>query len=152
MGLLTFVDGRNMTLRSTRNCITSHKNRTISNTADRTWNHTTVNPAVSVNFPIQLSLILLTNCQLYSHCNWLQYCFVINVCCMNCYSLNSWNFYSKQRPTISVCNKPANCVPSHCADTSCGIADYITKPSELWIYIGPYFSGFMCHWRILQYG
>jgi hypothetical protein len=42
-----------MTLRNIRDYVTSHKNRTISNTADRTWYHTTVNPAVCLNFPIQ---------------------------------------------------------------------------------------------------
>jgi hypothetical protein len=65
------------TLWSIRNCVTSHKNRTINNSVDRTGNHTTVNPAVCLNLPIQLSIILLTNCQLYSDCNCPHYCFVI---------------------------------------------------------------------------
>ena len=84
--LLNFEDGGNTILRSIRNCVTSHKNQTISNTAERTLNHTTVNPAVCLsvclNFPIQLPFILLTSCQLYSHCNCLQYCFVSNVYCI----------------------------------------------------------------------
>jgi len=108
--------GGNTTLRSIRNCVTSHKSRTISNTADRTWNHITVNPTVSLKFPVQLSLVLLTNCQLYSHSNCPQYCFVIIVYCMKTFSFYIWNFYSKLRPTWSVLTDQLG-------------RNYITKPT-----------------------
>ena len=38
--MLNTEDGGNTSHRNIRNCVMSQKNRTISNTADRTWNHT----------------------------------------------------------------------------------------------------------------
>jgi len=116
---------------------------TISNTADRTWNHTTVNPAVCLNFPIQLSLVPLTNCQLYSHCNCLQYCTVSNVYCMDCFRFNSWNFYSKERPNWSLCKKSAKCGPNHYVCTSRDVADYATKRTGHEIYISRYLGVYL---------
>jgi hypothetical protein len=58
--------------------------------------------SVSLNFPIQLSLVPLTNCQRYSHCNCLQYPFVINLYCMNCFSLKFENVLKVAAHLISL--------------------------------------------------
>jgi hypothetical protein len=45
----------------------------------------------------------------------------------------SWNIYWKWRPASSVCNESANCGPSHCAETSCGVGGFIMK--QTWILV-----------------
>jgi len=167
-----------MTLRSIRNCLTSYKNRTISNTTDRTWNHKTVNPAVCLNFLIQFSLTLLTSCTatvtvyntvgctamvtVYSSVSCTATVTVYStVSCTATITIYSTALLLTSIAwTVSV--STVDIFTQNCGLTDflyqmsklwsqsllghyCGIADYITNPTVLWIYIGPYINNFIFH-------
>jgi hypothetical protein len=90
-----------------------------SNTADRTWNQTTVRPA-------DWTEQLLCHCyptnqvsNVQSQCQCLNDCSVVNFLMVACFSFRNRNLYSKQRLAWSSLNELTNCGLSRYADTSC---------------------------------
>jgi len=107
-----------------------HPSRTKQSATPLTEPEITQQYILLSQLPNQLSPVPLTNCQLYSHCNCLQYCFEINSYCMNCFCFNSWNFYYKYRSTWSACNKSTNCGPRHYVKMV--LQNHFTRPTIFW--------------------
>ena len=96
--LVLLYNHSNATLRRIQTCVMSRWQNLKS--------HKSKSCCVSLTFPIQLSLVLLTNCQLYSHSNCLQYCTVIIVYYNNFISFKFENFTpNSSPPVLSVTNQ-----------------------------------------------